>query len=87
MSNSMNDPDQPGNVENLSEAPIARFGQDARRLDDALSAELAEISHRYLDGQIDVVQAADLRISALQDHLARMRGLRELHFPGSTTGG
>jgi uncharacterized protein involved in exopolysaccharide biosynthesis len=83
----MNDQDGPGNVENPTPGPVARFGEAARRLDDALSAELAEISHRYLDGQITVIEAADLRISALQDHLAQMRALRELHFPGSTTGG
>lgn len=81
MSNSMND------AGNLGNAPYARFGREARRLDDELAAELAEISHAYMDEQIDVVTAADRRITALEQHLAELRTLRELHFPGSTTGG
>lgn len=81
MSNSMDRPHDAGNVENLSEAPFARYRQDARRLDDELSAELADISHAFMDGQIDAVEGAERRLAAMGKHRDAARALRELHFP------
>ena len=51
-------------------------------LNKILDQQLASIRGRQDDGALTIRQAADERIAALEQHLAELRKLREVHFGG-----
>lgn len=60
----------------MSSEPSRDYLKQAADLDAALDVRLAELRQAADAGQINVVQAADLRVLALETHLAEHRALR-----------
>jgi hypothetical protein len=59
------------------------YAQEAAAQDKFLDERLAEIRRLHNAGDITTLEAADLRITALEHHLAAVRALRAEHFGGS----
>jgi hypothetical protein len=60
--------------------PAGTYADEAAAQDQFLDRRLAEIRAQYEAGSITVREAADLRVAALEHHLAAVRALRAEHF-------
>lgn len=58
------------------------YAAEAAAQDPFLDRRIAEIRAQYDAGDITVREAADLRVAALEHHLAAVRALRAEHFGG-----
>jgi hypothetical protein len=56
------------------------YAAEVSALDIALDIRLGEIRAAQDGGDVTTREAADMRISALQDHLDAVRALRREHF-------
>lgn len=66
--------------------PSERYADAAGAADEHLDEELAEIRRLGDAGSISLLEAADMRIAALERHIAAIRALRAEHFgPDSRT--
>ena len=66
------------------QTPSERYADEATKADAQLDARLAEIRRQSDDGTITVRKAADLRVAALERHLAEIRALRVKYFGGGS---
>lgn len=64
----------------MSDRATSAYLPEANALDVALDIQISEIRTAHDRGEITTREAADLRIAALEEHLARVRQLRVDHF-------
>ena len=62
------------------------YSQAIAREAAILDRRIADIRRRQDDGELTVRQAADERITAMENHLAALRRLSEIHLSGAGEG-
>ena len=60
--------------------PSERYADAASAADKLLDRQLAEIRRLSDAGDITLVEAAEMRVAALERHIDAIRGLRAEHF-------
>jgi hypothetical protein len=63
---------------------VSGYHEQAEARGRLLDQRLADLRDRQDSGDLDVRQAADQRVEALEDHLAALMALREAAESGST---
>jgi hypothetical protein len=60
--------------------PASSYADEAAAFDELLDQKLRGIRAQADDGTITMREAADLRVQALEHHIAAIRNLRAEHF-------
>lgn len=60
--------------------PTRDYATEANKLDEQLDATLREIRNRTGLGELTAIQAADLRVTALERHIEAITQLRAEYF-------